>query len=196
MKYFDYNGNEVDEQWFRAEFGAFTISRPAGAHLQVSSLSATTGRMALFIHVLDQDGAPLTGAQVVYSWPGAPDLPGAGWTGRGIVLDLKPGAGYAEAIMGGGEAYNPQIERGPAECWILGRESDRIEGLGWLMGTNHHHFDVVFQQVSDLEPEPPPPEEPGQGDYAAVVALLTSINETLDEIEPLLEEMRDAVIGG
>lgn len=147
IKYFWYDGSEVDEQTFKAEFGKFVIEQ--GGEYHVTELHAAQGYATFRFRVLDENGNPATDEQVVYSWPDAPALPGGGWDGKGIVHPVDAD-GWAEHGMGQGEYYYPdQGQVGPASAWIYGEgKSDCQRGIGMIGGTDHHHFDVVMQKGS------------------------------------------------
>ena len=183
MKYFWYDGTEVGEDQFRAEFGPFMVVHPAKVKYRIEELRAAKGYTTFLFAVLDKDNKPARAERVVFSWPGAPDCPGCGWDDTGLVGEVKE-SGCAEHPMGDGAYYWPiKGESGPHQAWVYGvGRSSYIDGIGMVAATNHNHFDVVAREVvspvvPEPEPDPPPEPEPDDG------YLLTLLHEIVDRAE-------------
>lgn len=201
MKYFWFDGTEVDEAKFRETFGPMLIINPANAKYRIEELHAAAGYSTFLFAVLDKDNKPARSEKVVFSWPGAPDCPGCGWDGTGLVGEVKE-SGCAEHPMGTGAYYWPDKgEIGPHKAWVYGvGRSSYIEGLGMIAATNHHHVDVVAREVvspvvpePEPEPEPDPPPEPEPGpepepDDGYLLTLLHEIAALIDEAVALVEQ--------
>ena len=172
MKYKWYDGRPSDYAAFRREFGDYVIITHPDNEFVITELRAIEGPMAFTAQVLDQ-GRPATGRMMRYSWP------------DGYSLSPVKANGCAEHSMGAGEKYFPdQHKRGPAAARIDGVSSDIVEGIGWLGGTNHNHFDVTFERGAQVQPEPEP--EPGPPPLDA----WREISAKLDRVIELLEGLR------
>lgn len=146
----------VTEAEFKAEFGNYRIVPNGKRH--VTRMQAVTGPATAVVRVLDENGVGVPGVKVVWSWPDAPSLPGAGYDNRGIIVPTKED-GRSEWSMGLGAYYFPKEGQiGPHQAWIYGgaSESDYIDGFGMLGQTNHDHFDVEMRPGGVT---PPPPDE-------------------------------------
>lgn len=136
IRYTWYDGTSVTESAFRAEFGAFQIHSCSSCPWQVCELRAVSGPATLAIRVEP-------GMKVIFCWPDAPLLTGAGWLEQGIIGVAKED-GNAEFAMGHGAFYFPP-NSGPHQVWVYGEgQSDMLTGIGMLGGTNHNHFDAVY----------------------------------------------------
>ena len=102
-----------------------------------------------------QDGRPVIGKRVAWYWPDAPIDPTAGWLGRADTADTRTGdRGTVDLCMGRGAYYTPPAG-GPHAVWIHGADenSDMIQGLGMLAGTNHTHLDISFTWADPTTPD-------------------------------------------
>ena len=136
-----YDYATVPESRFRTEFGDFQLTE-AGLY-DVVTLQAKTGPSAFVVKVLDKNGVPVEGIQVVFSWPDAPLLPECGGLGRGVVgpTNVNGDVGFG---MGFGSYYWPPA-RGPHQAWIC-NDATVVDGIGMVGLTNHNHFDITLQE--------------------------------------------------
>lgn len=193
----DANGNTRDEVYLLAKYGPYQIYRPVvpeGTKVWriVRLVERVDTNSSIQVTMSDKYGnRPLT--RVAWYWPDAPiDI----WAGPadGLVTGMVPGRavelvtkndGTVTGDMGRGAYYDPaKGERGPHGMWAYGHEthSDVIRGLGMIVGTNHDHFDVEFEEVEALAEETDPVPDP---DFQLkvlrklnkIIALLTAIEE-------------------
>lgn len=174
---YDYEGNVRDVGWMFDEFGTVSWT-PASAYkdkvtstvFKLIELRAQCDYATLKVVVLDENGSPLPGVNVVRYWPGAPPLPdfsnstASQWTTVGVY-----GATGADGAigfgMGTGDYYFADTQMGVSSIYVASLDgySDWLLGLGMLGGTNHCHLDSVFQRVSSEEPPTPVPPTPTPG---------------------------------
>ena len=110
-----------------------------------------------------QDGRPVIGKKVAWYWPDALIDPAAGWLGRADTADTRTGdRGTVDLCMGPGAYYTPVPHvpggppaGGPHAVWIYGNDenSEMIQGLGMLAGTNHTHIDIAFAWTDPTTPD-------------------------------------------
>lgn len=109
-----------------------------------------------------QEGWPAAGRRVAWYWPDAPVDPNAGWYNRADTANTNTGnGGWVALCMGGGAYYFPPAG-GPHAVWVYGsaENSEMVDGLGMVGGTNHDHVDVFFRWY-----------DPGAGDDEALALL-------------------------
>ena len=143
----DTSGAEHDEAWLRENFGAVIVRADQGKqHFALTEVQVTEGPATVIAVVKDSAGVPLNAHAVAFSWPDAPtDLttpdcavfktrfkPRANvqWT------DTNGLTGYG---LGTGSYIYDRAVGGPHALWLLHNlyESDAIDKLGMLAGTNH-----------------------------------------------------------
>ena len=95
MRYFWFDGTEVDEAKFRETFGPMLIINPAHAKYRIEELHAAAGYSTFLFAVLDKDNKPARSERVVFSWPVVPHkalnqtkCPGD-WAGWGSQITKK-----------------------------------------------------------------------------------------------------------
>lgn len=171
VRYFWYDGSEIDEARFEQEFGAVTVvmgdARPFG---EVELRAAVGGYPTCIVHVVDKAGAMQTAERVRYTWPGGS-------------YEVEVKATGSEVNMGRGENFGGPPNVGPGAVQVTGLRSPTVNGVGWY--DNYRHFDVVFrvpETVPDPEPDPEPPE-----DVADVVAKLRLARDLLTDVIVELE---------
>ena len=74
---------------------------------------------------------------------------------------------------------------------VDGVTSDSVQGVGWLGGTDHYHFDVTFRQRGDGSEPPVDPDPPV--DDAELVQLRAEIVESLALMDQARAEMIEAL---
>lgn len=183
VQYLQEDGSPWTEEEFRTVFGPIEIHTPTATtpayhvatlhgrwdgHLNAATAlrkaseeklarAAPSATAAWVVRVLDKDGAPKAGVDIVFYWPDAPEDPSLGWFGRGVVgtTNINGDVGFG---MGGGawyKAWGTPGPIGPHACWIRGANtSQMVNGGGMLWCTNHYHFDVIFQEGAGDEPPP------------------------------------------
>jgi len=143
----DTNGAEHDEAWLTSKYGAIiTRVSSSGKRFTLSEVQVTEGPATLIAIVKDSSGVPLNSHAVALYWPDAPtDLttpetavfktrfkPRANvqWT------DTNGMTGYG---LGMGSYIYEVATGGPHAVWLLHNlyESDAIDRVGMLAGTNH-----------------------------------------------------------
>lgn len=152
-KIFDKEGQERDWAWLIARFGDVTISQSTYEQVyRLVEIREQEGPAALIPSLLDEEGQPVPGVQVIRYWPGAPELPvwdppPERWKNRGVHGKTND-EGHIGFGMGGGDYYDSQTETGASSIWVgeLGWGSDCIHGLGMLAATNHIHLNPTFQR--------------------------------------------------
>jgi hypothetical protein len=207
MQVLDRQGQERDADWLVSNFGVVCLERPktadAGAKVyRLASVHEVAGPAALVVTVVDEQGKPLAGVQVVHSSPNAPQLPalppGASrWLERGVVgatgskgaIAFGLGANDRYALPGGG----------PAAVWVAGPEgpSDLISGLGMPDSAANRHLDVCFRLEDQERAAQPARAAVSQGsavvaDAEPLPALSTGqwkqLLQRLDQIAQALED--------
>jgi hypothetical protein len=134
LKYYWYDGTEVDEQTFKTEFGNFVIT--TGGEFGITELRARGGGSCeLGVKVLDRDGDPIPGVLVRFSWP------------DGFQVNPTNSEGIATMGMGAESCYVPPA-KGPYIIELEEDSSDILDGAGWICVTNYKRFDVVFKEGS------------------------------------------------
>jgi hypothetical protein len=195
---FDQHGQPKTLAWLYDQFGALTTQSevptidPPWKVIAVHD-SGDPAPSNIGITCLNERGLPAVGLSVVFFWPDAPDLPGCGHHGRGVV-GITNGGGYVGFAIGKGAYYDPRHNIGPHEAWIYGpNQSERLVGLGMIAGTDHRHLDVTFQLNPQPDPDPEPQPEPADimeawTQFPVTVAdRLDAIAERLDRIAAALE---------
>lgn len=192
VEIYDYDSKLRDWNWLRAEFGDVRV-RPVEEKFSVREgeriykvcyLRAKSGDSSCQINVKDLDGQNIVRETVVFGWADAEPHGlidnGHNWSGNGVkgltneTGDVGPGMG---------EFYSPADgECGPYWCWVYGRPSDYVDGLGMLAMTYHDHLDVGYCEVIAREGEPPEPPVDGN--------LLDEVK----EIRLLVAEIRNILI--
>lgn len=207
MKVYDKDGNERDWQWAADRYGVELIEAepPEGATVfRLSEIRQKVGPCGMTVQVEDEDGNRIPGVVVLQGWVDGPELPNEaaprlaedswdqpmGKPNRGTG-DFTNGDGVMGWGWGGGEQYDPtggwglEHVEGPHWYWIMPGDdqvyTDIILGLGWLLGTDHDTLTLTFQRAVG-EDEPEEPEEPGNGDFAALLVELARITAALGQI--------------
>jgi hypothetical protein len=167
---------EIPWHEFVQEFGAPKIKPlpPSTSGWRIVRLEVDrSGGNSAFVTVLGPDNKPKQAEPVAFYWPDANQDPGCGPAGA-VLPEINAGRcfsartkedGRVDFAMGRGAYYfAPGV--GPHAAWMYGQESEVILGLGMLGGTEHWHYNVVFQwsQGNNVLPSPPEqPAEPGEG---------------------------------
>lgn len=173
MHIYDKNGTEKSLDWLHSKFGPVAAipedprSREV-PHFFVAQLHEVDDNQVLgkrrnkspasiTVIVLNEELRPIPGAEVVFWWPDAPKLDGAGHHEAGA-SGKTDSYGQVTFPTGDGAFYNPQTQAGPHKVWIYGPgQSQRCKGLGMVRNSNHRHLDVVFQRCPpDYKPDPSP----------------------------------------
>ena len=175
----DVTGAERDWDWLVATYGDIQIQQPdADAYYKIVEIREKHDDSTFIVKVLNADGSPRVGKGVIFYWDEADPAPGSGWLEQGVRGDTNEN-GEVGFGMGTGAYYLPPAG-GPHKAWLFGENvSEMVEGIGMLVNTNHDHVDVTYQWVEDGED----PETPIDPDLEAVVAQLTRIADSLENIE-------------
>ena len=148
---------EVSWPEFVAEFGEPKIKPlpDSAAGWRVVRLEIErTGDTSARIFLLDAGVNPARDKRGAFYWPDANQDANCGPAG-GVLPEMRSGRcvwgeikddGAAHFPMGK-DAYYSAPNIGPHAAWCYGQEevTEVILGLGMLGGTNHHHYNVVFQ---------------------------------------------------
>ena len=190
MKIYDKNGTEQTWSWIHARFGD-AVQVDASTYdpaYRLVELREREGPASIMVRLLDENGSPQSGIEVIRHWPGAEGLPAwdpppERWKPNGV-HGKTDGNGVIAFGMGGGDFYDPAVTCGVTSIWIARTAygSDCIHGLGMLAATNHIHLEPVFQLVHGEDPVDPEPPEPGTG----IAAALLEIEQALARIRGLL----------
>ena len=167
MTVLDPSRPEGDQQvtWeaFVQEFGEPKIKRlPASASgWRIVRLEIDRrGPVGAIVTLLKEDGSPAAGEPVAWYWPDADSDAGCG-PANGVLAEMNAGRcisgrtkedGTIDFPMGQGAYYfAPAI--GPHAVWHYGADqaSEVILGVGMLGGTEHWHYNVVFQWTAGGE---------------------------------------------
>ena len=162
LKIYDEYGTEKDWNWLVANFGDLPLQ--ATGHdpgYKLVSLRDTgySASNALVVKVVDEYDAPMSGVQVAFYWPDAPEGDAGEWYGR-YVVGVTNAEGDVGFGMGSGAYYWPNDGQvGPHAVWVIGNESgvklsDLADGLGMIAATNHKHLDVTFKYMESVTPPP------------------------------------------
>ena len=194
MKVYDFDGvTEKSFAWLQDYFGDIRVNGTDNEDYRVSTLTARSGDSALVVKVLDKNGSPVSGIDVAFYWPDAPEDPNAGWYGR-CVVGKTDASGCVGFGMGGGAYYWVDLgQRGPHAVWIYGdSRSEMVDGLGMLAGTNHEHVNVEYTYGEGEEPPEPPPSECPVDEILDIASRIevkiVSIENDLAELRNLLSE--------
>lgn len=170
MHVYDKNGVEKSLDWLHKHFGAVAampekprsreVPRYFVAQLHEVDDNRVLGKRrnkspaSITVTVVNEEFRPIPGVEVVFWWPDAPKLDGAGHHGTGA-SGKTDSYGQVTFPTGDGAFYNPAELAGPHKVWIYGPgESDRCKGLGMIKGSKHRHLDVVFQRhPPDYKPD-------------------------------------------
>lgn len=145
----DRAGKLQDMAWVKANYGNVEIAPIEGAGYRVVKLIETEGQIVFHATVLNDAGGPVSGIPVRYEWPDDHSD------------EITNGSGMAEHTAGGGEKYFPPA-KGAISWQVREFPSEKIDGLGWLGGTQYRHLNPTFRwSEGDSEPEPPPSPEGG-----------------------------------
>jgi len=142
MKIYDWEGQEQNWSWLRGKYGDVQILVPEGGTTWVVDelREDLSGSNTLIVVVQDADGNIMPGVSVAFAWP------------DGSTQTQTKDTGRAEFPMGGGAYYQPPVG-GPHKVWVAqDGNSEVVDGLGMLFGTNHHHLDVAFRKVGNVGP--------------------------------------------
>jgi hypothetical protein len=153
----DYKGcSEHDLGWAVALYGlqlqratAAEVAQAGGTVYRLVELFEANGPITFKTFVLDANGAPLQ-HEVTYCWHVVREAAGRlSCAPEGGTTTVTAGADGAADLVVGGAAYAPCGTHGPYGVRISrpGAASDRVLGLGWLLGTNHLHLNLVFQRM-------------------------------------------------
>jgi len=209
VQIFDAAGNPQSKEWLVEKYGNVSVvANQAEDSFRLARIDeSTNGESAIKVRVLDADGQPARN-NVAFHWPDAPEqVEGcATQPSNEFIWQSTDSQGYTAFAMGTGSYYWPP-EVGIHKVWLCSSlESDVVDGLGMLSGTNHHHLDLTFVRYvvapdPDPDPDPEPEPEPGQPancDAVAAVAIaaimaLDNANQRLASvIDALLKEVLDA----
>lgn len=140
-KVFDVYGDEQTWDWLIENFGAITWEGEG-----LIEIHACTGNCPAthVIKVVDINNQPIEGQVVVWSWPGAPELPEE-LRNCGInvgIWEVTNGEGLVGFAMGPGAYYLPP-SGGPHTSWLPGMGC--LGGIGMISLTNHAHIDAIWQ---------------------------------------------------
>lgn len=158
----DYKGcSEHELGWAVALYGlqlqratAAEVAQAGGTVYRLVELFEANGPIAFKSFVLDSDGTPLQ-HEVTYCWHMVREAAGRlSCAPEGGTTTVTAGADGAADLVVGGAAYAPCGAYGPYGVRISqpGTASDRVMGLGWLLGTNHLHLNMVFQRMRTGQP--------------------------------------------
>jgi len=124
----------------------------AGAVYRLVELAEREGPVAIEIWVVDQDGKLLPNTKVNVCYPCVDSAGTLGCSANNVPLTVKP-EGHGDFTMTG-SGYIACGQLGPYAAWVDDPPlpSDRVYGLGMLVGTNHRHMNLLFQRVSLGQP--------------------------------------------
>lgn len=187
IKYVDFEGNITTEQWFREQFGAFTVTPNPDALYHVVRMIAKEGYPTFRIRVVDED------------WIGIEGIPVTFCNGGTAVANTKPG-GWAEFPMFRGSWYDLP---GAGPHWVDETGGfERIDGIGMVSGTTYRHFEVVTK-INDILPSPSPspsaspspsPSEAPPDIEAVLYAALAANEECRSHIQTALDLLQQGPI--
>ena len=208
MKIYDVNGTERDAAWLLERYGPVNV-RPSTASgaFRVLELRESIGPAVYLVKALDEDGEPMANVQVARHWPyrdenpELDELPNNEWFQTGVYGRTKED-GTIGFATGGGDYIDPTGKMevrgvplatvGASSMFVLEWDSDCIENMGTLGGTEHAHMDTTFGWVEggepdpEPDPEPEPEPEPEPDVIAQVRALIEEARALLDEALELL----------
>ena len=104
------------------------------------------GNHNIYITVLDENNAPLSGVKVWQAWP---DGKAPGYTRAGV---------YDFPMSGDGYFFPDRGESGPYSCHVEG-SSDVVRGMG-LPAKRHVNYIATYKRVVQVAPPLIPPEPP------------------------------------
>lgn len=108
------------------------------------------------VMVVDEGGELMTGVPVAWGWPGT-QVEGRTEANGRVGFPMAASA-YLPTCGAGGPHFIHVRQPGEDGELIA---SDRVDGIGMLGGTEHRHFDLVFQLTNHFEqPEPEDPTDP------------------------------------
>ena len=144
-----------DLAWLRTIYGIRVVpaseaaARAAGAVYRLVQVIEREGPVAIESWLVDAQGKRLAGREVTYCYPAQVPATGDPGCGTNLVPTQSSSDGHADFIMTG-SAYVGCGQPGPFAAWVneSGIPSDRVFGIGMLLGTNHRHVNFVFQRVS------------------------------------------------
>ena len=146
---YDETGVEQDWAWAVEKYGVEverTEHQPYA--YRCVELRERIGPSSVDVWVYNENGKPVAGAAIFFAWPDGSAFQPTDYNGR---------AGFA---YGSGSKYNRELGGGPHYIEVQNALSDRVRGLGILMGTNHAHLDLAFQYLPNPEPIPEPYPDP------------------------------------
>jgi len=215
MKIYDFEGNERDAAWLQGRYGAVTVRGFAGdSGFRVVELRECIGPAVYVVKVLDEFGQPIDEMEVARHWPDPtlPLLPPNPWYDRGVYgpTNAEGDIGFGS---GGGDYYDPTGQMhdrqgnplgtvGASSFFVLGWDSDCVDGIGTLGGTEHAHLDMVFRWVEGDEPEPPepppppPPPPPPTECGLDLEAFLGAMETALDALQTAMQLVAETHGGG
>ena len=167
-----------------------------------------TTHSSMEAHVLDDEGNPMEGIEVVFYWPDAQEDTDLGPM-AGVPQGMRPGRGVIGVTkedgttgfgMGRGGAYTPHQERAPHAMWIRGDKvnSALVWWLGWVRNTQYDRVEPIFQLVYEV-PDVPEPEPVPEGlrimlDDLEVALIATGAG--LQQALKIVYNMIDMIDGG
>jgi len=189
---YDLSGAVHDIGWLQANYASGLVYHPPKAYpaFDLKAIFMTTGATNLYFTVKKQDGiTPQIGQPVSYTFPSLANpesslksLTGdkSLWAPRGVVELCDPDGKHNFQIGSDSWIRNGM---GPYSVFVISPStySACLEGVGWLMGTNHTGPCSYLWQLVDGSAVPPPvdpdvppvvPPVPGTGDLAETNALL------------------------
>ena len=210
MRIFDVDGVERDPAWLSARYGPVNV-RPSTAFgaFRVLELRESIGPAVYVVKVLDEDGQPMQNVMVARHWPYRDEnpeldvLPNNEWFQRGVYGptnengDIGFGTGGGDYIDPTGQMVVrgvPLATVGASSMFVLEWDSDCLENMGTLGGTEHAHMDTTFGWVEgepdpepepEPEPEPDPEPEPEPDPEPDVIAQVRAL---IEEAQALLDE--------
>lgn len=185
----DRDGNVREWLWLRQLFGRVDhLEAGTSPRFVLGEVQVTQGPAAIVVRVEDDHGAPLANTAVAFSWPDGPvDLAApecaafrSKWHQQ-CVVQWTDGDGYTGFGVGPGGCIRNLDEGGPHAVWVLHDryESDCLDRIGWLGGTDHlMPGRVRFIRGDAAVPEEP--EEPPAGGWADVLAELRAVRSALE----------------
>lgn len=163
------SGMERSWEWLTEIFGdVHHLEAPDNSdRFRLVRVDETEGPATIQVRVLGPSGEPWPNQPVAVWWPDRtlPDLRQAGlvrlWRERGV-NQRTDNSGTTGFGLGNGSYYFPP-NVGPHVVWVLSpsSDSDGVEGIGMLSGTNHRGplrltFQLTHAQGQDPKPEPEP----------------------------------------
>jgi hypothetical protein len=188
MRLYDHDGNVTTWERLQAAYGPGigVAAAGIGPHYELVELREQLGDNNARVQVLDENGTPIPGLLVVYSWAGGPeDLSQPAARVFKTILaphvekDVTDGDGRVTFTWGKGSFYTPPAV-GAHSVWVLSDKypSDGFTGAGFIAWTQYQGLtNLTFQFNPDGQtPEPEPEPEPGD---TTMVGLLREIRDEL-----------------